>query len=313
MICRFCNADTAAVLIPGLKKEGRLYSVLYCSDCHLGFTDPFPSKEELSELYSTSVYRLEKGKRFNLFVEFILNTLLVSRRKRIEKIVNTGSILDIGCGRGSFLHEMRLNGWRVAGTEFNDETASYAREGFGINISADLAFKEDSFDVITINHVLEHIPDPDQTIKKCYGLLKKEGLLVIAVPNLDSIQAVAGRGDWLHLDVPYHLVHFSEKGLRKLLERNRYRIIKTRRFDAEHNPFGWLQTLLNLSGAGENYLYNLLKAPDLKKSIPSNKKALILTILLTPLYLPVSLLLALAESFLFNRGGTFEIWAVKLD
>lgn len=311
MICRLCHADTAVEFIPNMKRNSTVYTVYYCSSCMSGFTDPVPSREELSRLYATAVYRADKGKRFNSLVEYVLHAFMLQRIKRIARYRKNGDVLDIGCGRGSFLYRLKQDGWRVAGTEFNDETASYARESYGIDVFSELSFPDSSFDVITMNHVLEHMDEPTGTIRKCYRLLRVNGLLVVAVPNFMSLQAVAAKGAWLHLDLPYHLYHFSEGGLKKLLMMNNFRIIKTRRFDLEHNPFGWLQTLLNMSGVSENFLYNFLKVPELRKAVNASRKDLIFSLVLIPVYFPLSIILSIIESFLFKRGGTVELWAVK--
>jgi hypothetical protein len=114
--------------------------------------------------------------------------------------------------------------------------------------------------------------------------------------------------------LPYHLVHFSEEGLRRLLQLNGFRISRTRRFDLEQNPFGWLQTLLNLAGIRANLFYNLLKNPALRKAelACASVGDIVLTFVLLPLFMPLSLLLALLEAFLLKRGGTIELWGEKV-
>jgi SAM-dependent methyltransferase len=202
----------------------------------------------------------------------------------------------------------------VAGVEYSDETAAYARDVYGVTVTTELAFPDASFDVITINHVLEHMAAPAQTIQACYRLLKKDGVLIVAVPNIRSLQATVGKNAWLHLDVPYHLVHFSEEGLSGLFQMNGFRISRTRRFDLEQNPFGWLQTLLNLAGIRANLFYNLLKKPALRKAELADASVcdILLTFILLPLFMPLSLLLALFEAFLLKRGGIIELWGEKV-
>lgn len=237
------------------------------------------------------------------------------RKKRVNRLVKKGRILDIGCGRGLFLDIMKRDGWAVTGAEFNKETASYASEVYGIKVitesSIDTLYDE-SFDVITINHVLEHSQRPAELISECKRLLKRGGLLVIAIPNIFSLQASLGNKVWFHLDLPFHINHFSEKGLSLLLNKYSFRILKSRQFDLEYNPFGWLQTLLNLSGIKENLLYNLLKSSHSRSNelINTSKRDLVLTLLLLPVYFPLSFILAVFESLL-KRGGTTEVYAVK--
>ena len=247
-------------------------------------------------------------------IEALVNRFMLGRKRRLAVCREPGVLLDVGCGRGAFLASMQQAGWQVAGVEFNDETAAYARDVYGVTVTTGLALPDASFDVITINHVLEHIAAPAQTIQACYRLLKKGGLLVVAVPNIRSLQATVGKSAWLHLDVPYHLVHFSEEGLSKLLQMNGFSINRIRRFDLEQNPFGWLQTLLNLAGIRANLLYNLLKNPVLRKAELANATVgdILLTFILLPFFAPLSLLLALLEAFLLKRGGTIELWGEKV-
>lgn len=312
MKCPFCNGADMVSFANDIERRGVFYHVKYCRVCKTGFTDPFPSLETLAEFYATGAYRADTGRRFNRWIEYGINRFMLGRKNRIVRQRPPGRLLDIGCGRGSFLAGMRDAGWDVAGAEFSEETASYARQAYGVPVATDLTFSDGSFDVITINHVLEHIPDPVAMLRDCYRLLKKDGLLVVAVPNIDSLQAQFGKGKWFHLDVPCHLYQFSEQGLVGLLRAEGFRIIRTKRFDLEHNPYGWLQTLLNCSGVRENFLYNLLKRPELRhrELAAARTRDYLLTLFLLPLYAPFSLVLAILEAIL-KRGGTVEVWGVK--
>jgi 2-polyprenyl-3-methyl-5-hydroxy-6-metoxy-1,4-benzoquinol methylase len=306
-----------AVLITDVEETDKNYNVYFCEMCKVGVTIPIPSSSELSSLYSSGTYRSAGGKRFVGLMEKGVYLARQLRRKRIEKYKRNGRILDIGSGRGVFLDVMRKYGWKVAGTEYNKETAESINKSYNINIvtgnPGDWGFPPGSFDVVTMNHVLEHMSDPEIAIGECSRLLEKGGLLVVAVPNITSLQSTLGKKLWFHLDIPYHLYHFSEEGLSSLLEKYNFRMLKTRRFDLEYNPFGWLQTLLNLTGIRKNLLYNLLKNINSRNILISNtsKWDLIATIVLLPLYFPMSLGLSLYESFVLKRGGTIEIYAVK--
>jgi len=313
-ICTLCHARLGHPLIRDIESSGRSYDVYFCGACKVGITIPIPSQQELAKLYSKGSYRGEKGKRFNPAIEFLIVLSRQMRKRRVKRYVSRGRILDIGCGRGLFLKVMRDDGWEVNGAEFSEEAASHIS---GIPVvsgePASWGFPEGAFDAITMHHVLEHLHQPRQMIHECGKLLKKGGLLMCAVPNFLSLQSSVGKGVWFHLDVPYHIHHFSEEGLRSILTESGFRIVNTRRFDAEQDPFGWLQTLLNISGIGKNLLYNMLKRPELRQTEIKSKRAgdLLLTLVLLPFYLPLALLLALWESFLLRRGGTLEFHAVK--
>ncbi|MDI6738429.1 MAG: class I SAM-dependent methyltransferase [Nanoarchaeota archaeon] len=273
-----------------------------------------PEPDEALSLYSSESYRTDTGTRFNPIIEFFIYVFRLKRKGDIKRYIERGSILDIGCGRGLFLHIMKKDGWGTAGVEVNKETAFYASEMYGLNVAvgepSNWNFPNESFDVITINHVLEHVHKPAEYIKKCKELLKKEGLLFIAVPNISSLQAVVGKELWFHLDVPYHINHFSTAGLLDLLKNNSFKILDIRHFNLEYNPFGWLQTLLNFSGIEKNLFYNSLKNPKIRKTIRLRKGKILLTLALLPLFIPISFILSVAETIL-KRGGTIEVFAIK--
>jgi SAM-dependent methyltransferase len=318
-VCTFCNGPASQKLISGAKKEGNTYAVYFCQKCAIGFTVPMPSPAELTDLYTAGSYRVSSGVRFTKGLERLIYLFRRGRKRRIEQYAKKGRILDIGCGRGLFLPLMRRGGWEVAGTEFDEETASYASGAYGLDVKSGVpsewGFPEGSFDVITVHHVLEHIRNPEETLAACGRLLRKGGLLVIAVPNISSFQAAAGKRVWFHLDIPYHLYHFSEAGLVNLLKKHSFSIARIRRFDIEQGPFGWVQTLLNRSGIRKNLFYNLLKDPVLRRRELSEatKTEIVFTVMLLPVYIPLSFVLSLFESFLLRRGGTVEIYAVKKD
>ena len=295
------------------------YSLLMCPKCQLAKTDPFPENSSMKELYSSRTYR-DQGSRFIPLAEMGIRFFRKFRQKRIERFILKGRILDIGCGRGEFLSLMKERGWEAIGLELNEETAWNARKVFGLEIRTgslmDAQFEDNFFDVITLWHVLEHLPDPVQTIEECRRILKPGGLFVIAFPHFDSLQARISGKYWFHLDLPYHLFHFTDKNLESFLRKFSLRVMKAKQFSFEFNPFGYLQSLLNMCHIEYNLLYTILHSKALRKTLYSDMRGsrlythLFITIALLPLYAPLSLGFSLIESFL-GRGGTIEIYAVK--
>lgn len=316
-VCGICGkGDETRLFAQDIERGEGCYDVHVCLRCRVGFTVPFPSPEVLSRLYASGSYRADDGARFNVFLESLVRYFTDGKARKIREFhEDKGALLDIGCGRGLFLDIMKKDGWRVAGVEFNEETASYANKVYGINVITPQAMTElpdESYDVITLYHVLEHLQDPAAVFRTCSRILKKHGLLVIAVPNLSSFQAGLGRSKWFHLDVPYHLYHYTLSGLQRLLFDNSMKIARVRQFDLEQNIFGWMQTLLNVSGIRFNLLYSLLKKPELRRSefAAARIRDVLFTLLLTPIYLPISVVLSLIESLL-RRGGTIQIYSLK--
>ncbi len=301
------------------ERENVFYNLLICPTCRLGKIDPFPEDKHMKKLYSSTMYRNHES-RFIPLGEKVIRIFIKFRRKRIERIVQKGRILDIGCGRGEFLSLMKGSGWEAIGSELNEETAWHARNVLGLDIRTgsltDTHFDDAFFDVITLWHVLEHLPDPLLTIEECKRILKTGGLLVFAVPNFDSLQAQISGDHWFHLDLPYHLYHFTNKNLDLFLRKFSLRITKVKQFSLEFNPFGYLQSFLNMCHIKYNLLYTMLKSRALRKALSHDMKRyklyihLCITILLLPLFIPLSLGLSLIES-LMRRGGTIEVYAIK--
>jgi SAM-dependent methyltransferase len=132
-----------------------------------------------------------------------------------------GRLLDFGCGSGWYAHRMRQRGWRVTGMDFNPYAASQVEQQFGIPVlvgslpHAQVA--PESFDVITMGSVLEHVYYPRQVIEAATEALRPGGLLVVVVPNLDSWGFRHFGRDWFPLELPRHLLHFTPASLRRLV------------------------------------------------------------------------------------------------
>ena len=315
--CTICGNRVVKIIIKNATAIGGIYDIYYCNQCMVGKTTPVIPPANLAKLYSKEGYRSETGKRFHGPIEKLIYIWRLQRKERIEKHVGKGKILDIGCGRGLFLDIMRTHGWTVTGVEFGQEAVEYASCAYGIDVIEETRMRsklpDEEFDVITMNHVLEHVYNPLETIHECARTLKNGGLLVISVPNILSLQASFGNRGWFHLDPPYHLHHFSEQGLTKLLEKHSFSIRKVRRFDWEYNLFGWLQTLLNRTGIRKNLFYDSLKMKILRKKQHSDGTGwgMLWTVILLPVFAPLALIFSLSESYLFHKGGTIEVYATK--
>tara|TARA_B100000315_G_scaffold179439_1_gene168181 strand:+ start:122 stop:1111 length:990 start_codon:yes stop_codon:yes gene_type:complete len=315
--CTFCGKPLSIPVLKNIRRSGIICNISECAECQIAMTHPFPSDKEIAELYSTGNYRTDGGTRFNPFIENLIYRASVVKRKRIEKYTKIGKIIDIGCGRGLFLDIMRRGGWDVVGAELNEETASYAEHVYGLKVYAGEIAKrslaQKSFDVIHVCGVLEHSKEPDTVLSEARRLLKSGGLLVVLVPDIRSFEFKFGREKWFHLDLPFHLFHFTEKGLVQLLQNKGFKIRRVKRFHLEYSPFGWLQTLLNLSKIRFNLLYDLLKSGNFgkerKKSV--DLAGITATLFLFPIYLPIALLFSILEPILFRRGGVIEIYASK--
>lgn len=161
-----------------------------------------------------------------------------------------GDILDIGCGDGIFLQNMRKRGWKIYGTELAGATFIRASSIEGIDLvqsgeSPNLPWPDASMDAITIWHALEHIANPVELIRECRRVLKNEGFLIVEVPNVASLQARLFKSSWFHLDPPRHITQFSRRGLHALLERSGMPVVRTTGLAVEMGVYGFIQSALN--------------------------------------------------------------------
>jgi len=162
------------------------------------------------------------------------------RLKELLKYKQSGHLLDVGFGSGTFLRLAKKSGFQVYGTEISEYACRYVKDNYGIDVfRGDLEearFPSARFDVVTLWHALEHLPDPKSTLKEIQRILKKNGLLVVAVPNLNNfitrILYFLAKGKKLKLFSIHakelHLWHFSPHSLSRLLQEAGYVVIRTK-------------------------------------------------------------------------------------
>lgn len=308
--CFICNGKAFEKGFGGIKAVGGVYSVFFCTSCGLGRTDPFLDPERLRKIYS-STYREDDSTRFAAPIERLVRYLRGRRRSVIERFSAKGSMLDIGCGRGDFLGLMAEKGWQVTGLDLDDRIVGHGRR-IGMDLRSgtleDAAFQDGRFNAITFWHVFEHLRDPLRTLAECRRVLKDDGLLVVAVPDVASIQARLTGKNWFHLDPPYHLYHYTHENLKTLLSKAGFEVVHIGHFSLEYGPYGFLQSIFNGIGLGRNLFYDFLRSKWEKS--PLSYLRLLLSFLLLPAALPISVLLSAVEALL-GRGGAIEVYARK--
>ncbi|GIV37032.1 MAG: methyltransferase [Cyclobacteriaceae bacterium] len=198
------------------------FNLYRCTQCGLLATIPQPDEDQIGRYYASSNYISHTGKHDNRMLKLLYLAVrriaLTGKRKLIEKKYPKGSLLDLGCGTGAFLHEMKRSGWEVTGVEPANIARRQAENILNQRLFTRLdELPQKSYRVITLWHVLEHLHRPDTTLKRCRELLEPGGLLVIAVPNPDSFDALHYRQHWAGFDVPRHLWHFTRQAMKTLL------------------------------------------------------------------------------------------------
>ncbi len=297
--------------------SGDSFALSRCVDCGLVRTLPRPELAQMNRYYPDSYYGREK--RYGLLVERALTWLYASRARRLERVSGKkrARVLDIGCGRGLLLHQLRRRGWDVHGTELTDTSARYAREVLGIDVKvgdlASSALPEENFHVVVLWHVLEHVADPAGLLDEIARILRPGGVLLAAVPNFASAEARSGKAHWFHLDVPRHLYHFTPESLGTMIEAAGLVPAKSSYLAPEYDFFSFVQTALNMIGIRHNLLYNLMRAHGAKVLQDQPTTGIgetVATLVLTPILGAMSLAWVPLVALL-GRGATVILYARK--
>ena len=208
------------------------FVVWQCANCSLRFTQDVPDENSVAPYYASPDYishtNTSKGLINRLYQSVRKYTLNQKANLIIYYISTQGRILDLGAGIGAFLNTMKEKNWEVVGIEPDEGAKSQAKKLFDLdlaNITVLDQLPENSFDAITLWHVLEHIHQLHQTIERLKTLLKPNGKIFIAVPNYQSADANAYKLYWAAYDVPRHLYHFTPKAMNILLQQHGLKII----------------------------------------------------------------------------------------
>jgi len=206
------------------------FNLYHDESLDLVFTFPQPDENSLPKYYESEDYISHTDGKRSLFekaYQFIKNIALKNKLNLINNLQKEkGSLLDIGAGTGEFLNVANKNGWETTGVEPSEKAKSIAISK-GVSFAENINVLENhSFDVITMWHVLEHVPDIEKQIKELKRLLKPDGTILIAVPNFNSFDAKHYGKFWAAYDVPRHLWHFSKTAIKMLFEREKLQLVK---------------------------------------------------------------------------------------
>jgi len=200
-----------------------IFDLYYDEELDMLITSPQPELQNLGKYYESEDYISHTDNKRSLFEKayhFVKNIALKNKLNLINSQQSKkGKLLDIGAGTGDFLLTAKNDGWETIGVEPSDRAKNIAKEKGISFVEETSTLESNSLDVITMWHVLEHVPNLEVQIQELKRLLKPTGTLIIAVPNYKSFDAGHYETFWAAYDVPIHFWHFSKKSIQLLFER----------------------------------------------------------------------------------------------
>lgn len=283
--CALCGINDAELLFVGRDEwYGRVgeFPTWRCRQCGLIYLNPRPSRAEIGQYYPTQYDPYARAiedepswwRRFN-------RRLAMRKRLRLVQrwLPRPGRVLDVGCATGSFLAALREQGWQAHGVELSPYAADYARQRYGLDVfTGELQaaqFPPDSFDLVVLWDVLEHVYQPRETLLEAARIAAPEGALLLVLPNPDSVETRLFGPYWAGWDTPRHLHVYTRPVIRRLLRETGWRMEAVRCITGRI----WL---FNLSL--EHWLQNRLPQAWLRQGIMAIMRSLPLRLLTLPYF-----------------------------
>lgn len=208
------------------------FTIVQCYLCGFRFTNPKPEESELGDYYKSKEYvsHSNTGKGIiNSTYQTVRKYTLIKKLQLISQYHKTGSVLDIGCGTGEFLNVCKNAKWKVMGIEPSEGARQMAMDNYNLDVREEQELKNlvnGSFDIITMWHVLEHVPRLNERVEDLKKLIKTTGIIIIAVPNCNSLDAKIYKENWAAYDVPRHLYHFTPNDIETLFRNHGMKVFK---------------------------------------------------------------------------------------
>jgi len=243
--CDLCGSGASTPVLTGPDRVswlGGQFTLVQCQACGLLYQNPRPTTHAIIAFYEGE---------YHPYVTVIQDERSAIRRwrrrfgieNRCKLILDhklPGRLLDVGCGTGIFLDTMRRHGWQVQGVELNARAAQYSRDRLGLDVFAgpleQAHYPDDTFDVVTLWDVLEHLPSPSAALQTFRRILKPDGLLVLRVPNAGSLDARLFGRYWAGWDLPRHYFAYKQQSARRLLDQSGFKVLKVS-YEGGHAPF----------------------------------------------------------------------------
>jgi len=216
--CCYCGTDHGKVV-----REQESYRMIKCANCNFVYLNPRPSAEDLCEYYQH--HYLPRDPESVGMWHCMMKAVFHKAANQIEKYHTKGKVLDVGCGFGFFLQEMKRRGWDVTGLEVSLPGICYARDTLKLpvhcNTFEEADLPENHYDVVSAFYVIEHAYNPLIFLKKIHSLLKPKGIVVLRYPHtylLERLLTILGVENNVY-DIPFHLSDFSPHSVEQFLIR----------------------------------------------------------------------------------------------
>lgn len=232
-VCNHCGSRKTRLLAA---VDG--YTLVQCGDCGLAYIADPPTPNRLAAMYQAGAdyHTALHDPGSQAFAN--MDRVAAEHLAFVRRWANCGRLVDVGCSTGLFLARARREGFDVSGVEFSAASAQFAREHFDIPVTDGdiraLDAPAESFDMLTMFDVIEHVRDPAGDIAAAYRLLKRGGMFILSTPNLDGLFPRASApfarllNHWPHPEPPWHLYQFSVRTLSAMLESRGFECLGTR-------------------------------------------------------------------------------------
>jgi SAM-dependent methyltransferase len=261
--CEFCGSKAGSIalrqcdLLHHVSDEE--FTIVRCGQCGVLYLNPRPAESEIGQYYPSQYFGKPSPPRpFSRVKRWIMEDFYgypsdrkAGRWRRLRKLalwpemtrralvgrgvlpwVGQGRLLDVGCGHGVNAAMLAQQGWQVFGLDLSPEIVGQARTLLGDRVQVGdlltMRYPDRSFDLVLMSHSLEHMYHPDQALAEARRILDDHGLLVIAVPNADGVEARLFGRWWVNWDPPRHLYHFTKRTLTGLLERAGFSVVRAK-------------------------------------------------------------------------------------
>lgn len=241
-VCPVCDTNqfTNVLICKDYLVSNQNFTIQQCNQCGFKLTNPRPDASTIGSYYKSDQYVSHNdtgGGLINSVYRLVRNYTLQGKVNLINKLTGrVGEVLDIGCGTGSFLLASQNAGWKISGVEPDADARKVAEVKLNTSIKESLEQigANQKFDVISMWHVLEHMPDLNKVVSQLYSLLADKGTVVIAVPNCASYDADYYKSYWAAYDVPRHFHHFTPDTITALFKKHGFVLAEQKQmpFDA---------------------------------------------------------------------------------